>query len=173
MDLLERLLTHDRWATNVLLDTCASLSDAQFTQQFDIGLESIHGTFGHIAGNIEFWTDSMKETEVDRSGESWARSDLRPRFDRAYDEFEGFAYMIREDGRLDDTFDDAWEQPQTFGAILLHLPLHHEGHRNEILHMLNRLGVEGIPEIDHALWDFVRRGLYIPEEPDPGTRAPG
>ncbi|HET9658843.1 MAG TPA: DinB family protein [Thermomicrobiales bacterium] len=159
MDLLERLLGHDRWATNVLFDTCAPLTDEQIDQQFDIGLESIHGSFGHIIGNIEFWTDSMQETEVDRSDESWARADLCSRFDRAYDEFERFAIAIRDEDRIDDTFTDAWGYPQTFGAILLHLPLHNEGHRTEILHMLVRLEVESVPEIDHALWDFHRRGL--------------
>jgi uncharacterized damage-inducible protein DinB len=159
MDLLERLLGHDRWATNVLFDTCAPLTDEQLGQQFDIGLESIHGTFGHIIGNIEFWTDSMQETEVDRPDESRARANLRSRFDRAYDEFERFAIAIRDKNRIDDTFTDAWGYPQTFGAILLHLPLHNEGHRTEILRMLSRLEVGSVPEIDHALWDFHRRGL--------------
>jgi uncharacterized damage-inducible protein DinB len=163
MDLLERLLGHDRWATNVLFDTCTSLSDEQFDRRFDIGLESIHGSFGHIIGNIEFWTDSMQETEVDRSAESWSRSALRSRFDRAYDAFERLAISIRDENRIDDTFTDAWGEPQTFGAILLHLPLHNEGHRAEILHMLNRLDVESVPEIDHALWDFHRRGLVSPD----------
>ena len=107
----------------------------------------------------EFWTGSMQETEVDRSDESWARANLRSRFDRAYDEFERFALAIRDGGRIDDTFTDAWGYPQTYGAILLHLPLHNEGHRTEILHMLVRLEVESVPEIDHALWDFHRRGL--------------
>ena len=67
------------------------------------------------------------------------------------------------DPRFDDTFIDSWDQPQTYGAAILHVILHDDEHRQEILHILNRLGVENVPEIDHALWDFVRRGLYIPD----------
>ncbi len=164
MDLLERLLAHDRWATNVLFDTCAPLTDEQFDRSFDIGLENIHSTFAHIISNVHFWTDSMKGQEIDRSSQGWERGNLRRRFDQAYDEFERFALLIRDEGRFDDTFADHWDEPQTYGAVILHVILHDEGHRLEILHILNRLGVENIPEIDHALWDFVRRGLYRADE---------
>jgi hypothetical protein len=33
----------------------------------------------------------------------------------------------------------------------------------EVVHMLQRPGLSGLPEIDHALWDVARRGLYQPE----------
>ena len=159
MDLLDRLLAHDRWATNVLFDTCASLTDEQFGQTFDIGHESIHATFGHIIFNIEAWTNEIKETQIDRSNDDWSRAGLRPRFDLAFDEFERYARSIRDENRSDDTFTDSWGQPQTFGAVIPHVILHDDEHRQEILHILNRLGVENVPEIDHALWDFHRRGL--------------
>lgn len=159
MDLLERLLDHDRWATDTLFGTCASLSDEQFGQSFDIGHENIHTTFGHMIANIEYWTDMMQETELDRSTETWERANLRPRYDRAYDAFERYSLMIRDEDRFDATFVDRWEMPQTYGAVILHVVLHNDEHRQEILHILNRLGLESIPEIDHALWDFVRRGL--------------
>ena len=159
MDLLERLLAHDRWATNVLFDTCEPLTDAQFGQSFDIGHENIHTTFGHIIANVAYWTDSMKGQEIDRSDQDWSREHLRSRFTQAYDEFERLALAVRDEDRFDDTFIDNWDQPQTFGAAVLHVVLHDDEHRQEILHILNRLGVEPIPEIDHGLWDFVRRGL--------------
>jgi uncharacterized damage-inducible protein DinB len=163
MDLLERLLAHDRWATNMLFDTCAPLTDEQFDQSIDIGLENIHTTFAHIISNVHFWTDSMKGQEVDRSDQDWARAGLRNRFTTAYDEFERFSLTIRDEGRFDDTFTDNWDQPQTYGAVILHVILHDDEHRQEILHILNRLGVENVPELDHALWDFVRRGLFVPD----------
>jgi hypothetical protein len=40
--------------------------------------------------------------------------------------------------------------------------LHHAEHRSEVLHILERLGVPGLPEVDHGLWDFVSRGLFTP-----------
>jgi hypothetical protein len=41
----------------------------------------------------------------------------------------------------------------------VHVVLHNEGHRVEIIHILARLGQPEI-EVDHALWDFVDRGLF-------------
>ncbi len=37
MDLLDRLLAHDHWATARLLDLSRGLTDAQLDQPFDIG----------------------------------------------------------------------------------------------------------------------------------------
>lgn len=164
MDLLERLLAHDRWATNVLFDTCEPLTDDQFGKSFDIGLENLHTTFAHLISNVEFWTDAATGQEIDRAGQGWPRASLRGRFTEAYDEFERASLRIRDEDRFDDTFTDPWGQPQTFGAVILHVILHDDEHRQEILHILNRLGVERVPEIDHGLWDFARRGLLQPDE---------
>ena len=126
---------------------------------FDIGHESIHATFGHLIFNIEAWTANMKEVELDHSNQDWSRDGLRARWERAFDAFADFALSIQDENRLEDTFVDSWDQPMTYGGAILHVILHDDEHRQEILHILNRLGVEPIPEIDHGLWDFVRRGL--------------
>jgi uncharacterized damage-inducible protein DinB len=47
----------------------------------------------------------------------------------------------------------------TFGGAILHVVLHNAEHRTEVLYMLERLGVADLPEIDHELWDFKRRGF--------------
>ena len=47
----------------------------------------------------------------------------------------------------------------TFGGAILHVVLHNEGHRVEALHVLQRLGVPDLREVDHGLWDFDRRGF--------------
>ncbi|MCA9860802.1 MAG: DinB family protein [Thermomicrobiales bacterium] len=159
MDLLERLLAHDRWATNTLFDACEPLTDEQFGRSFDIGHENIHTTFAHIIGNVLYWTDSMKGIDIDRD-QDWSRGNLRSLFEQVYGDFEQFALAVRDAGRLDETFTDSWDQPQSYGAAILHVILHDDEHRQEILHILNRLEIENVPEIDHALWDFVRRGLF-------------
>ena len=163
MDTLERLLGHDRWATNTLFDACANLTDEQFGQSFDIGHESIHATFGHLIFNIEAWTSEIRQQPIERENQDWARANLRSRWERAFDSFEALAFQLQAEQLLDGTFTDDWGQPQTNGAAILHVILHDDEHRQEILHILNRLGVENIPEIDHALWDFVRRGLFVPD----------
>ncbi len=163
VDMLERLFGHDRWATNILFDACANLTDEQFGQSFDIGHESIHATFGHLIFNIEAWTSQIRQQPIEREDQDWTRANLRPRWERAFDSFEALASQLQAEQRLDATFTDEWGQPQTNGAAILHVILHDDEHRQEILHILHRLGVEQVPEIDHALWDFVRRGLFVPD----------
>ena len=48
MDLLDRLLEHDHWATAQLLDLSRHLSDAQLDQEFDIGHRTLRDTFEHM-----------------------------------------------------------------------------------------------------------------------------
>jgi uncharacterized damage-inducible protein DinB len=67
---------------------------------------------------------------------------------------------VRDERRLEDTFVDAYGAPLTFGGAILHVVLHDAEHRGEALHILERLKVSDLPEFDHGLWDFVRRGLF-------------
>ncbi|HEY7036700.1 MAG TPA: hypothetical protein VH482_35560 [Thermomicrobiales bacterium] len=45
------------------------------------------------------------------------------------------------------------------GGAILHVPFYNTEHRTEALHILARLGVPDLPEVDHGLWDFKRRGF--------------
>lgn len=160
MNLLDRLFAHDRWATAILFDACEPITDEQWHTQFDIGHENLRATFGHLIGNIEAWTLIMQGRPIELD-DDWSVPNLRPRWEHAYDAFESFAREISNEDRMDDTFTDHFDAPQTFGAAILHVILHNEGHRTEILHMLNRLELAQVPEIDLALWDFHRRGLFV------------
>ena len=46
MDLLDRLLGHDKATTDELLARSAELSPEQWDQEFDISWKSVHATFG-------------------------------------------------------------------------------------------------------------------------------
>ncbi len=156
MDLLDRLLDHDRWATLQLLDLTRDLDAAQLDQEFDIGHRTLRATWIHLIFNIDAWTRQMKglpERRPDRdiTLDAW--------YEATRDEFASFARHIRDEQRFDDTFGESPEEQLTYGAAILHVLLHNEGHRTEILHILQRLGNDNLPEIDHALWDFARRGL--------------
>jgi hypothetical protein len=69
------------------------------------------------------------------------------------------ARRLRDEGRLDETFSDAYGGEMRNGGGIVHVVLHNEGHRVEIIHILARLGLPDI-EVDHGLWDFVDRGLF-------------
>jgi uncharacterized damage-inducible protein DinB len=165
MDLLDRLMEHDKWATTTLLTLCGNLTDTQLDQSFDVGHQTMRATFEHLIFNIEAWSASMFGEPLNVQHDDQSVPALTARHERAYDRFATFARHIRDDQRFDDTFTDNWDAPQTYGAAILHVILHNEGHRLELLHILNRLNVPNLPEIDHALWDFVRRGLFVsPDE---------
>ena len=80
---------------------------------------------------------------------------------RADAAFALLARRVRDAGRLDDTFLDHSGSPQTYGGAILMVILHHEAHRTEVVHIVVRLGVADLAqvEVDHGLWDFKRRGV--------------
>jgi uncharacterized damage-inducible protein DinB len=154
MDLLDRLLEHDRWATAQLLDRSRNLSDAQLDQEFDIGHRTLRETFAHIIVNIAFWTSLMTEQPVDKQRDERSLAALIDRHERFYATFATLARQFRDEQRLDETFIDHYDARKSFGGTILHVVLHNAEHRTEALHILERLEVPDLPEVDHGLWDY-------------------
>ena len=169
MDVLDRLLDHDRWATSDLLARCRDLTDAQLDQTFD-----------HYIPNVAFWAGLMAgplggEPQVEGSlGEMIGENErayaargpstidsLIADHERGYAAFADVARRAQAAGRLDETFFDDSGYPFTYGGAILMVILHDEGHRTEIVHIHARLGVPelGRVEVDYGLWDFARRGF--------------
>lgn len=159
MHLLDRLLAHDQWATSHLLAAAASasLTDSQLDQEFDIGHRTLRATFDHMIANVEGWTAAFTGQEPTTTGSSVA--DFAERHARVYPAFATVAKTFAAADRLDETFIDPSGEPQTFGAAFMMIILHDEGHRTELLHILRRLDIGEIDEVDYGYWDFVRRGL--------------
>src|SRR4051812_9763566 len=101
MDLLDRLVGHDRWATACLLDLSRSLTDAQLDQPFDIGHRTVRATFEHMIVNIEFWTALMAERPVDAQRDDRSLAALAGRHERADATFSALARRVRDEQRLD------------------------------------------------------------------------
>jgi uncharacterized damage-inducible protein DinB len=159
MDLLDRLLDHDRWATATLLDLSRGLTDAQLDQPFDVGHRTLRATFEHMIFNVEVWTAAMTRQPVDTRRDDRSLATLIDRHECSHATFATLARRVRDQQQLDDTFVDNFGGPMTFGGAVLHLVLHDAEHRAEALHILERLGVSDLPEVDHGLWDFKRRGF--------------
>ncbi|HZK81049.1 MAG TPA: hypothetical protein VFC46_08285 [Humisphaera sp.] len=68
MDMTERLLRHDAWATRLLLHRSVDFSDEQLDREFDIGHRSLRRTFVHIIGNME-WTIWTNQPDASRWGQ--------------------------------------------------------------------------------------------------------
>jgi uncharacterized damage-inducible protein DinB len=154
MDLLDRLLDHDYWATAQLLDLSRNLTDAQLDQQFDIGHRTLRGTFEHIIINIAFWSALMTDQPVDEQQDDRSLAALIEGHERSYATFASLARQFRDEQRLDETFIDHYDARKSFGGTILHVVLHNAEHRTEALHILERLQVPNVPEVDHGLWDY-------------------
>lgn len=157
MDLLDRLLEHDRWATTQLLDTTRDLTGTQLDQPFDIGHRTVRATLEHMIFNIEAWTALMVREPMAEQPDDTSPAALAGRHERACKAFAQVARRMRDEDRLEDTFADFFDERMTFGGGILHVVLHNAEHRSEAVHILNRLGLPEVPELDHGLWDHVRR----------------
>lgn len=158
MDLLDRLLGHDRWTTAQLLARCRELHAEQWTQQFDLGHQSLEATFQHMIGNVRVWTDLMAERPVRLSSEQAGNTtdDLSAAWQTVYQDFAALARAIGDRGGWDETYLDVLDdppRPKTFGGTIGHVVTHNMQHRAEIIHMLTRLGVEDVLEGDLLSWE--------------------
>ncbi len=160
MDLLDRLLGHDRWATTCLLELSRDLTDAQLDQPFDIGHRTLRETFDHMIFNVAAWTALMAEQPVTREREGQRSiAALIERHERSYATFASFARRVHDEQRLDDTFVDHFDERATFGGTILHVTIHNAEHRSEALHILERLSVPNLPEVDLLLWEHMTQGI--------------
>src|SRR5687767_4408425 len=74
MDLLDRLLGHDAWTTQLLLQRCKELSDEQLDRPCNIGPRTVRRTFDHITFNVEAWANLMAGQPVQPVHSDRARS---------------------------------------------------------------------------------------------------
>ena len=158
MDLLDRLLGHDRWTTAQLLERCRELQPEQWTQPFDLGHQSLAATFQHLIGNVRVWTDLMAERPIQPSSdEALPTVDLLlAAWQRAYDDFESLARTVRDQGRWDANYLDVLDdppRPKSYGGTIGHVITHNMHHRSEIIHMLTRLGLANVLEGDVLSWE--------------------
>jgi uncharacterized damage-inducible protein DinB len=158
MDLLDRLLGHDRWTTAQLLERCCELRVEQWTQLFDLGHQTLVDTFRHMIGNVRVWTDLMAQNSVQQfSDEALVTADdLMTAWQRVYDDFETLARAVRDQGRWDATYLDILDdppRPKSFGGTIAHLITHNMQHRAEVIHMLTRLGLANVLEGDVLSWE--------------------
>jgi uncharacterized damage-inducible protein DinB len=157
MDLLDRLLGHDAWATRQLLGVAGTLDDDELDRPFDIGHRTVRRTLEHVVWNIECWTDLMKGEGVrPRPAAGQSVAEIRQRHEVAAAELLRLAREVVERQRLDDTFLDTLDDPpraKSLGGVVVHLATHGMHHRAHLLIMLRRLGVENLPELDALAWE--------------------
>ncbi len=154
MDLLDLLLDHDHWATTRLLEVSGGLTEAQLDRPFDVGHRTLRATFGHMIFNVPFWTAFLAGQPADAQPDDRSLAALNDCHERSYAAFADVARRVRDEQRLDETFVDHYAVRKSFGGTILMVVSHNEGHRGEALHILERLGVPDVPEVDLGVWDY-------------------
>jgi uncharacterized damage-inducible protein DinB len=161
MALLDLLLDHDHWATRQLLDASDRLTDAQLDRPFDIGHRTLRETFGHMIFNVPFWTAFLTGQPVDGGHSADAQpadrslAALIDHHERSYAAFTTVARRLQDQRRLDETFVDHYGVRKSFGGTILMVVEHNVEHRAEALHLLARLGVPNLPEVDLGVWEYL------------------
>jgi uncharacterized damage-inducible protein DinB len=165
MNLLDRLLGHDLATTRELLQLCLELPDEDMDRDIDAGWRTLRKTFDHIIFNIEVWTDLIMERSVRPTSTDLSVHGLLARLEAGYAEFATLARRIEAEGRWDDLWTDVLDNPlrqKSFGGGIGHVITHNMHHRSELLHMMQRLGMENLPEGDLMGWDTRQRTQRAP-----------
>ena len=152
MDILDRVLGHDRWATNQFLELCRGLPDEQLDQEFDIGHRTLRATLDHMTYVVGFWCRLMEGEPHAAPRDDVSVDELAARHARNYDRFEALTRRLVEEGRLNETFIDHYDYPQSFGATIPQVCYHNAIHRSDLRLMLVRLGLDIRGDYDPQEW---------------------
>jgi uncharacterized damage-inducible protein DinB len=158
-DPIQILLAHDRWATRLILDACAPLSDEQFHQRFDLGPGSLHDTLTHTVAALRFLGDLLAGRELRPRLEGTNRSvaQLTAILEEAADDFAMSANAFPLDGLVTR---ELGGKSYTFtrGAMITHVTTHGMHHRAQCLNMLKNLGVKPLPPSSVMQWAMMVDG---------------
>ncbi len=147
------LLTHDRWATDNILDACASLPQDDFHKSFEMGPGSLHDTLTHMLAAMQAWGDMLAERPIRErlEGETRTIEQLKAMHEEIAEDFAATIKAHPLDGSV-----TAERRGQSFtflrGGILTHVTTHGMHHRAQCLNMLRQLGVEKLPPNSVVEW---------------------
>nr|ACS68533.1 nuclease inhibitor [uncultured bacterium FLS18] len=155
-DAVEILLSHNRWATRKLLETCAALTAEQFHQRFEIGPGSLHDTTTHILGAMRRWGDVLagRQQRPPLEGEKRTPQKLLDLLVEVSGDLEASVGAHAPDELVSRTFEG---KSHTFmrGSVLTHVTTHGMHHRAQCLNMLRQLGVDPLPPSAVTEWTMM------------------
>jgi AraC family transcriptional regulator len=160
MDLTDRMIEHDLWLMNRLLDAAGELSQEALDRPvptptepqhawFEDGDPTLRSMFDRLVYSKEIWTASLAgRDQPERGGTSL--EELRERHEQASEEFAAAVRGIRDRNVWDTAFVDALcDPPQTFtfGGMVAHVLTWSAHRRLVIAGALRNLGADiGSPD---------------------------
>ena len=158
-DVIQILLSHDRWATAQLLDACSKLSEDQFHRRFEMGPGALHDTLAHILGAMGTWTDTLAGREpgprIDFDGKRRTVDELRTLHEAVCDALAAEARRRALDEIVVRKLRDGTTRQFTRAAVLTHVATHGMHHRAQCLNMLRQLEVKPLPPSSVSEWTWI------------------
>jgi uncharacterized damage-inducible protein DinB len=159
LDLLQILLSHDRWATAQLLGACGKLPADSFHRRFDIGPGSLHDTLTHIVGTVRSLTETLAGHEpgprLEEGGRRRTPEELRSLLEESWRELSAQARRRPLEEMVTRRTRDGRTLTMARAAVFAHVATHGMHHRAQCLNMLRQLGVKPLPPSSVAEWTWV------------------
>jgi len=167
-DILDRMLRHNAWTTQQLIESARKLTPEQYMQRFDIGPGSVHDTLLHIIDVMFGWADRIADRkrrpslESDKAQTTRSANELIELLNAAAVALENTAKMIVDDNRMDEIMTVTYEGRMwefTRGTALAHVLTHGMHHRAQVFNMMRKLGMPIDIDGDVIEWECaVRKG---------------
>ncbi len=163
MDVTDRLLLHNAWATRVLLERCRALTPEQFSQRFEIGPGSLHDVLRHLIGAMRRWSDRIAGRPVrerlEKAPDLHTPDELLIVLEEAARDLQEAVHRVRQEGRYDEMMQTEFSPARfTRGTAVVQVLTHGAHHRAQALNILRRLGVADLPELDAIEWEVSAAG---------------
>lgn len=166
MDLTERLVEHDLWLTDRLLERAETLSDEQLDAPIgpggpdlpEVSAKNLRGLLGRLVSTKEVWTASIEGRTLAEHRDASIEG-LRRRLREIGPEFRQVVRGISEHGSWETAFVDALCDPPetfTFGGAIAHVITFSAYRRELALGALRRLGVGDLGYGDPIEWERAR-----------------
>ncbi len=163
IDVTDRLLLHNAWATRALLERCRALTPEQFSQRFEIGPGSLHDVLRHLIGAMRRWSDRIAGRPVrerlEKAPDLHTPDELLIVLEEAARDLQEAVHRVRQEGRYDEMMQTEFSPARfTRGTAIVQVLTHGAHHRAQALNILRRLGVTDLPELDAIEWEVSAAG---------------
>jgi AraC family transcriptional regulator len=163
MDLIDRMLEHDRWLSERLIDAAGTLPEQDLDRavrhreplDFESDEPTVRSMLDRLVFTYDVWTAAMAgRAAVDDRDTSV--EGLRRRLRESFGEFAGVIRDVRDRGAWDTAFVNALRDPPetfTFGGMVAHVLTLQAARRSELIVKLGQLGVHGLGYGDPVEWE--------------------
>ncbi len=163
MDLLDRLLGHDAWTTQQLLEHAADIPPDAWRRTFEMGPGSLQETFVHTIGATHRWADRIADRipgEVSIVDDPSAEDLLHPA-KHAAELLAEASRLIQDEGRLDEMMSVVANEKRwhfSRGSAIVHVVTHAMHHRAQIFNMMRHVGAAPSIDGDTLEWEIMGGG---------------